>query len=182
MALNSKKKSDTEARPEIPIEAPIVEQQTHSLEKVVAESRERLADEEPPLPHGTEKKETRGRKSNAQKAAEAAEAERVRKAEAELVSQSMRPALKYVVELPYQLAAQKTSFKGFELNSEESTMLADQVNQVLIHYLPQLPEKHAPIFALLSAVAVVTLGKFLSYQRFATELDATKSTSNVASH
>lgn len=157
MALNSSPNGVTDSPTINPHNTDVPLSPSFDLEAVISESKENLASaEEVPV----KRKRGRPRKS------ESPQSSQTQSTPDTSAPSQLVPVLKYVVKAPFQVAADRTGFKDWNLSDEESTELATLTDAVLSKYLPQLAGDKAAILTLVAALGAVTLSKWMLYREY----------------
>lgn len=108
-----------------------------------------------------------GRPSNAERQAQedALKAARI----ADLERLAPPASLKAMIALPFDLAAMKTGFAGFQLTPEEAEAIAPSLHEVMIAYAPAVTGPHVALLALAGALFSIGIGKYVAFLHAATE-------------
>jgi len=144
-----------------------------SFAESVKESQEAINSAEPIKKRGRKPK-PRDANGNIIHEEKAAVSKDSKKAAGQAIVQTPPPPdfLKPVVNFPFQLAAMKTGWAGWNLTEEEKLSNAQFLDACMRRYLPQLQTEHAEIVGLSIGLGMAAVSRYLAYAAMVAEARA----------
>jgi hypothetical protein len=82
---------------------------------------------------------------------------------------SMQPILKPVVQIPFEIVAEKTAFHGWRLEDAQADILATSLDNVCREYFPQLSGEGSALVLFFLNVLMIGGVKYIEFQAFQKE-------------